>query len=240
MEIVPHEGPTTASLMSNIKKRQPLNIAKKIHTFTHGTSKEMISLLRDAGLEVPEYKRACQKVFESCGICASSGRPADKAKVSLTHVNKSFNNEIQADFVTVYIRDENFEVLSIVDVGTQYGERSITSFRDGCIIMEMVGTQWVYQHGAPKSFSAYPEFCKDFFKRFLDSHNIHSMERPSRSSSKNGVVERNNGTFKLVLNNLAKELTSASPATLVASASLMCNMFYGNSVMSAFQLTHGY
>lgn len=240
MEIVPHEGSTTASLMSNIKRRQPLNIEKEMHRFTHGTSKEMISLLKDAGLEGPEYKRACQKVFDSCGICASSVRPADKAKVSLAHVNKSFNSEIQADFVTVYIRDEKFEVINIIDVGTRYGERSIAPCRDGRTMMEIVETRWLYQHGDPKRFSADPEFCKEFFKRFLDSYDIHLMERPSRSSSKNGVVERNNGTFKLVLNKLAKELTSASPATLLARASFMCNLFHGNSVMSAFQLARGY
>lgn len=63
-------------------------------------------------------------------------------------------------------------------------------------MMHLVETKWIYQHGAPKSFSADPGFCKPFFEIFLESHDEQLKERPSCSSSKNFVVERNDGTFK--------------------------------------------
>lgn len=71
-------------------------------------------------------------------------------------------------------------------------------------------------------------------------HDIDLKIRPSRSSSKNGTVERNNGTFKRVLDRLQLEQTIASPATLVARASFFTNIFHGSAVLSSFQLARGY
>lgn len=45
------------------KKGQLLNLAKKLNRFTHGTKTEMITLLKDAGLEGPKFKRDCEKGF---------------------------------------------------------------------------------------------------------------------------------------------------------------------------------
>lgn len=197
LEIVPHYQSSTASLMGNIKKQPSLNMVKKIHRFSHGTADEMKQIFSDAGMDTPDVRRACERVFEACEVCVSSGRPANRAKVSLTHV--------QADFVTVYIRDEKYEVLNMVDMGTRYGERFIAPDRNGNTMMHMMESLWVYRHGAPKNFSADPEFCRPFFKKFLTGHDITLYPRPSRSSSKNGVVERNNGTFKIILSKLSKE-----------------------------------
>lgn len=93
---------------------------------------------------------------------------------------------------------------------------------------------------APKSVCSDPEFCKPSFGRFINSHDIPLHARTSSSSPKHGVVERNNGTFKLVLCELAMEITDASTDTLVARASFMSNLFHGNAVMSSFQLPRGY
>lgn len=79
-----------------------------------------------------------------------------------------------------------------------------------------------------------------FFRTFLESHKIQMRARLSRSSSKNGIVERNNGTFKMILDLLSKEKTEALHATLLSRVSLMANLFHGNAVLSAFQLARGY
>jgi len=78
------------------------------------------------------------------------------------------------------------------------------------------------------AFSADPEFCRPFFKKFLEGHNITVNERPSRSSAKNGKVERNNGVLKNVLSRIIKERTDAS------------HLFHGSTVLSSFQLAQGY
>lgn len=146
-----------------------------------------------------ENEEACEKVFQSCEICVSSGRPCNSKKISLSHINEDFNEELQADFMVVYIKEKKYFVLNIVDVGRRYGERMIAESRGAAHLMEMMETEWTYHHGAPKRFGADPEFCKRFFEIFLKGHGIELKPRPARASYKNGRLERNNGVFKAVL-----------------------------------------
>lgn len=239
-EIVPNMGTTSASLMGNTVGRREVGMVKKVHRLTHATSEEMKRLFKDARMGNRKVCEACDKVYEACDICTSSGRPHNSKKISLTHVNEGFNEEVQADYTVVYIKGEKYFVLNIVDAGTRYGERAIANSRDAATMMQMMETEWLYHHGAPKYFSADPEFCKPVFERFLAGHEITLRPRPSRSSHKNGRVERNNGVFKSVLSRLSKEQTNASPWTLVSRASFMTNLFHGSSILSAFQMARGY
>lgn len=140
----------------------------------------------------------------------------------------------------VYIMGEKVEVLNIVDTGTRYGEGVMASGRSAEQMTSMAEISWLSRHGAPKEFSADPEFCKPFLMRFLLSNNVTLNPRPSRSSSMNGIVERNNGVFKNILARLEKETTEASPSVIFSTASLMSNMLHGNKDMSSFQLARGY
>lgn len=246
LEITTHYGSTMMSMTASIGNRKGLNMVKKIHRFTHATADEMIDILKDAGRLTPDVKLNCERVYASCGICAKTGRPFIRRKVSLTHVNEAFNEELQADYVVVYIGGdkydggEKFEVLNIIDVGTGYGERSIAPSRNAESMKKSLEEVWFCRHGAPKRFSADPEFCKPTLQRFLKGHEITLCDRPSRSSHKNGMIERNNGIFKSILAKIGKENTEASPTTLIARASLLANMLHGNSTLSAFQLARGY
>lgn len=89
-------------------------------------------------------------------------------------------------------------------------------------------------------FSANPEFCRPFTQTFFDAHGIKMAERPSRSSHKNGAAESNNGTFNPVLNNMSRETTAATPATVVAKASLVTNLLHGSFTLNPSQLARGY
>lgn len=60
-------------------------------------------------------RNECAKVYSACTICATSGRPADRKKISTTHVNAAFNDEIQEDSQYVYIRGMRHEILSMID-----------------------------------------------------------------------------------------------------------------------------
>lgn len=99
---------------------------------------------------------------------------------------------------------------------------------------------WIDRHGAAKSFSTDPEFCKDWFKKFSKSHNKSLGPRLLRSSHKNGNVEQNNGVFKFALDKLSREICSDTEVSLLSRASLLSNMLNGSSVLSAFQMLLGY
>lgn len=142
-------------------------------------------------------------------------------------MNKDFNHELQADFVTIKVKENNYEILNIVDVGTANGERIVMPSRDAKIMMQKLEERWICKHGAPKTFSADNEFCRPFFVHYLNGHKVDVKIRPARSSNKNGKVERSNSVFKQMLNRMARELTNASVNLLIARASLMTSLLYG-------------
>ena len=240
MEIVPMSNTRIRSMLSSPKSRINTNAIKRIHRMTHATADEMRKLLEDAGQLTTELSEACGRVHEACEVCVSTGRPAHKRKISLTHVNEEFNQSLQADFVIVYIRGKKHEVLNMVDAGTNYGERAIARKRTAEVMREIFESHWIYKHGSPASFSADPEFTRPVLTKYLEAHGIVVEVKPSRSSHKNGKVERNNGLFKAILGRLSKEATSASAQLLVSRASFMANLFHGSAVLSAFQLARGY
>lgn len=98
----------------------------------------------------------------------------------------------------------------------------------------------MYHHGAPTTFSADPQFCQTVMKKFLISHGIELLQKPPKSSSKDGKIERKNGIFNEVLSRISRESTTASPRFLVSTASFLTNTFHGKSVLDSFQLAIGY
>lgn len=123
------------------------------------------------------------------------------------------------------------EVLNIADVGTRYivpvyGKRLIAENQSAQNIMEILEPKWLYHHETTQSVNANSELFKAVLEHFLSTHKIKVKLRPSRSSSKNGHVKRNNGVFKMVLSRLATESKSALHSNLVSMASFMTNLFH--------------
>lgn len=227
-------------MMANIKKRPELNIVKKVHRFTHGNATEMSRLFEEAGMLTPRIKKAIDKVTKACTPCARSGRPKNSRKLSLKHVNKDFNIEVQADFMTVKHQGVNYELLNVSDCNTAFGERSIVTSRGASQMMQKFEESWICRHGPPEKFSADPEFCQPLFVKYLTGYNIKVNERPARSSHKNGRVERNNGLFKSIFEKMSKEKTQAGIELIVARASFASNMMFWRSKLTPFQLARGY
>lgn len=181
-----------------------------------------------------------RELTSSCDLCLSSGFPAPRRKISLTHVNEAFNSELQAEFTFPYYQGSKMIILNIIATGTAYGERILVPNTSAQSIIAAFEQFWLYRHGAPKYFGADQEFNSAAFDTFLRTHSIQFFPRPARSSHKSGRVERNNAVFKLVFDRISRELTSASLPALIHRASFLTNMFHGNATLSSFQLARGY
>lgn len=49
----------------------------------------------------------------------------NKKKISMSHLNKLFNNSIGAEFLIVRITDETYHIVHTIDLRTNYEERCI-------------------------------------------------------------------------------------------------------------------
>lgn len=76
-------------------------------------------------------------VFEACETCASPGSPVQQRKMSLLHVNKALDEEVQCDISDISILDEKFEVLNVANTGTGNGERVMVPTRNAKVMMQL-------------------------------------------------------------------------------------------------------
>lgn len=74
-------------MMQKISKRSAINIENMLQKFTNAHHKDMKAIFRDAGQLNPRLEEACERVYNYCTICASSGRPYDLRKVPIDDVN---------------------------------------------------------------------------------------------------------------------------------------------------------
>lgn len=123
--------PTTETLLvtHHTANRRTSTLAKRIHRYSHAPYSEMIEILTRGGRNEPGIQALCKDLVDACLVCARSGQPLATKKVSFTHICEKFNQEAQADFMFVDIRNTKCCALHIVDSGTAYSETAIVSKR---------------------------------------------------------------------------------------------------------------
>lgn len=180
----------------------------------------MDTLFKEAEILKPQVEKAIEKVRYSCNPFVMSGRPINSRKVSLKHVNKEFNIEMQVKFLTIKHGDEKYEGFNIVNLNKTYGERCIVGSRSCQTVMSKFEESWPCRHGALSHFSAGRESCLPFFIKYLNGHNKRVDDQPARSSHKTGRAERSNGVFKTAVEKTSKEKTKADIDLLVSSLAI--------------------
>lgn len=179
--------------MANINmigKRKPLAFSKKIHRFTHANVDEIKHICKNAGILDKEFSRAIEIVDSECELCAQTGRPASMGKLSLTHINSAFNQEIQIDFTHCDIGGARYTLLNLTDRGTAWSEMFIVANQNMETMKSSVERDWICIHGAPHALSGDDAYDKPNFHKFLKQHNITYRPRPARRHNKLGSVER--------------------------------------------------
>lgn len=114
--------------------QRTLTLAKRIHRYSHAQYAEMIEILAQSERNKTGMAELCRKIIDACPVCARSGPPKHSKKVSLTHVCKEFNQEMQVDFMFADVRNSKYCVLHVVDTSTAYSETPIVSKRSADIM----------------------------------------------------------------------------------------------------------
>lgn len=169
---------------------QPLILSKNIHRYAHAPADEIKAISLDGGVLDESLEAAIEKVVTACEICTSSGRPTSSKKVSLTHVNEAFNEELQVDFTFCDIRGSKLILLHQTDSGTGYCEMFITNNRSMTSIKHHVETGWIYLHGAPTAITDDYEYNRRPLQAYLYIHRTLLHPKPAQRHNKIGIVER--------------------------------------------------
>ena len=219
--------------------------AARLHLLTHWRPRDMITFMRRAHVSSPVLAKAFQSVVTNCTSCKmSSTRARPSSKISMTSLDRAFNDEVQLDLFFIF----GLVILHVLDRATTWSETAIIPSRDLDVVQRAFETIWVFRHGAPRSISGDNEFFKGDFAEMCKRHCINPHPRPARRPNKNGTVERRNGVIKRLYSTLDRDDVALAQATgrrrsaseILANATYLSNALYGGSTLSSFERARGY
>ena len=191
LDVAPHPRSCVGTLPGNPRttvKRTPLALCKRVHRYTHASKADMKALCRDARILNPEMKKAIEAVCDACEIYAKNGHPKASRKVSPTHVNEAFNEELQIYFFFENARQAQRAVMNRTGTGTAYSEVAVVENRNMATIIKAIENVWIYRHGAPKAVSADDEYNRRPLRTYLETHDVLFRPPPTRRHNKLGIV----------------------------------------------------
>jgi hypothetical protein len=171
----------------------------------------------------------------------STARPKPSKKISLSNVNREFNNSVQVEIFYLE-RVDRCPILHAVDTRTSFSVARLCQNRDLELLASTFEREWVYVHGPPGEVSGDQEFSQCYVQDMLRSYNISFREQYTRRHNKTGVVERGNGILKNFVKRriLDIQYQVAGSAAIVftvpknfSQATYFMNMLVGKKIISA-------
>lgn len=114
----------------NTHSISPMKLSQRIHNSTHAPACKIIKISRDAGWADERLPKAINDTCTRYEVCLKSGPTVPSRKISLSHVNQDFNDEIQTDFIFIRIREKIYTVINFCDTGTAYSEGKVVKYRN--------------------------------------------------------------------------------------------------------------
>ena len=223
-----------------LQQRQEL--VRCLHRRTHAAPAAMRMLLQRNRIWHPTLNKYVEETYRKCDICSRTGEPLPARKVSIAHIDCSFNVSVGVDFF-YWQRSPARTVLCLhaICMGTALSEAQPVESREMRATSSIVETIWVHQHGSPTALGFDPEFNNVHFLKMLSRNGITAQPRPARRHNKIGRTERKHRSIKLILSRLALAYPEENDTWLVKFAVFLSNVFAGyDQLASAFELARGY
>jgi hypothetical protein len=218
-------------------------------TIIHNVSaRDLEEMCRRSGILSPQPAHYVTLAAQSCLSYLRTAKPEPSKKISLSNVNREFNNFVQVDIFYLDGVDRR-PILHAVDTRTSFSMARLCQNRDLELLASTLEREWVHVHGPPAEVSGDQEFAQGYLQDMLRRHNIAFREQGARRHNKTGVVERDNDVLKDFVKRLVLDILSqvAGSATIVftvpeivSQATYFKNMLVGNKMLSAFEQCRGY
>lgn len=174
------------SLLSNLYRsvsRDPHLFATGVHRYTHFHPEQLKDICKTDGILTDDFEAAIDTVDAGCNLGVPHGRPLPSKKLSLTHVNEAFSEDIQMDFTYVVVHrsyyaeytghdQERHVLLVVTDTGTRYNEASFVQSRSLPAIIGAHERHWLCRHGSSKHLYGDDEYNRRALTAYLDTHGI--------------------------------------------------------------------
>jgi hypothetical protein len=104
-------------------------LAFKLHASSHLSARDLEEMCRRAGILSPQLAQHLTLAPQSCFSCLRTARPKPSKKISLSNVNREFNNSVQVDIFYLDGVDRRL-ILHAVDTRSSYSMALLCHNRD--------------------------------------------------------------------------------------------------------------
>jgi len=208
----------TLGLSDKEKKKK---IEKLHQQFGHPTSKRLIQLLKDAGIDDELCFIYVEEVSDSCEICIKYKKTPSRPIVSV-NMAKEFNEVVAID-LKEYKKGEIY-FLHMVDMSTRFSKSCVTKSKEPDEIVEKIIETWLGTGlGAPVKFLCDNggEFANNTFLEMCENMNIQVMHTAAYSPFSNGLCERNHAIIDEMVVKIMAEQPKLSLKVALAWQSML-------------------
>jgi hypothetical protein len=140
-------------------------------------------MCRRAGILSPQLGHYLTLAAQSCRSCLRRARLKPIEKLSLSNVNREFDNSVQVDIFYLDGVDRR-PILHAVDTRTSFSMARLCQNRDLEMGASTFEREWVHVNGPPAEVSGDQKFAQGYFQDMLRRHNIAFREHVHADISK--------------------------------------------------------
>ena len=183
----------------------------------------------------PEVRKYLSRVVESCIHCAKTYEPKQTRKVSLSSLNRSFNDLVCIDHF--HLGDQR--ICHIMCASTRYSVGTVVPDVGMESAVNALDSLWISQFWSPKAIQFDQAFHNEIFLKYLNTYGIEARPIPARRHNKN-VLESKHKIIRDIFLRIKSEDGNISD-TLAAQQSIrISNDLYGNDLCSSYELAKGF
>ena len=204
------------------------------HACGHLSLSDMKILLERNDLRTFEVAKYLNRVVDSCENCARTYEPKQARKVSLSSLNRSFNDLVCID----HFHLGNFRICRIMCASTRCAVGAVVPYTGMESAIYGFDSHWISQLWAPAAVHFYQAFANEPFLQFLKFHGIEPRPIPARRHYKN-VLESKHKVVHDIFLRLKLDDSDVREPLLAQQSIRISNYLYGNSVCSSYELEKG-
>ena len=217
--------------MTGDEKEKKQKVKKLHHQFGHPSSKRLVQLLKDAGVNDDMCLVYAEEVSNNCEICKKYKKTPSRPVVGL-NLAKDFNDVVSLDLKEWKANQIYF--LHLTDMATRFTRSGIIYSKDPKVIVEKVIELWLGTGlGPPRKFLADNggEFANSLFLEMCENYNIHVMHTAAFSPFSNGLNERNHA----IVDEMVRKILAQQP-----QCSLEIALAWAINAKNCLQMVNGY
>lgn len=226
-----------SSRSASMSSKELKSVADKVHKHicAHADISDVKLLLQRNNLLSPDVEKYLTFVMSRCSGCRSTAKPQGSRKVSLSSLNRDFNEVVCVDHVFL----DNIRLFDVMDAKIRYSAGTICDdLSVQSSILSFVSC-WLNPFWSPITVRGDTAFNNEQFISFIHEIGSSFGPVPPRRHQKN-VIESKHGIIRSIIIRLQHAQPERDNRRLALQVLSISNDLSGSDIISAFEMARGF